>query len=123
MGNIGDEGEYQPTAKIYLYPPLEKSSLINLHLPLSKVLFLLHQIAIYISSPYTSFICSCSHCCCFTFFNLRLYMYAHVMLILINQCLLNVVFSITKALNGQISPKQHFYYPHLSMLFGKLCFS
>ena len=38
-------------------------------------------------------------------------MYAHVMLILINQCLLNVVFSITKALNGQISRKQHFYYP------------
>ena len=45
----------------------EKLFLINLHLPLSKVSFLLHQIAIYISSPYTSFICSCSHCCCITF--------------------------------------------------------
>ena len=74
----------------------------NLHLPLSKVSFLLHQIAIFISSPYTSFICSCSHCCCIIFFNFRLYMYTHVMLILINQCLLNF-FSITKALNGQIS--------------------
>ena len=76
-----------------------------------------------ISSPYTSFICSCSHSCCITFFNFRLYMYAHVMLILINQYLLNFVFSITKALSGQISPEKHFYYSHLLMLFGKLCFS
>ena len=45
-------------------------------------------------------------------------MYAHVMIILINQCLLNGFFSISKALNGQSSPKQYFYYPHLSMLFG-----
>ena len=42
-----------------------------------------------------------------------LLLYAHVMLNLIYQYLLNAVFSITKALNGQISPKQHFYYPHL----------
>ena len=41
----------------------------------------------------------------------------HLMLILINQCLLNVVFSIKKVLNGQISPKQHFYYPHLSICY------
>ena len=34
------------------------------------------------------------------------------MLILINQSL-NVAFRITKALNSQISPKQHFYYLHL----------
>ena len=47
------------------------------------------------------------------FFEFRLYMYPHVMLILINQCLLNVIFRITKPLNCQISPKQHFYYPHL----------
>ena len=39
------------------------------------------------------------------------------MLVLINQCLLNVVFRITKALNGQISLKQHFYYPHLFSYF------
>ena len=105
--------------KIYSFSPPEKSSLINLHFPLSSVIL----------SPSNRnfrlgiFICSCSHCCCIIFFNFRLYMYTHVMLILINQCLLNVVFSITKALNGQISPKQHFYYPHLSMLFRKFCFS
>ena len=93
------------------------------HLPLLKVSFLLHQIAIFISSPYTSFICSCSHCCCIIFFNYRIYMYKHAMLTLINQCLLNVVFSIAKTLNGQISLKQHFYYLHLSTLFGNLCFS
>ena len=104
---MGQNTSQQP--KIYQFSPPEKSSLINLDLPLSKPSFLFHQIAIFISSPYTSFICSCSHCCC--------------MLILINQCLLNVVFSITKTLNGQIYPKQHFYYPHLSMLFGKLRFS
>ena len=80
--------------------------------------------AIFISSLYRSFICSCSHCCYifFFFFKSRLYMNTHVMLILINQCLLNVIFSITKALTGQISPKYHFYYFHLLMLFRKLCF-
>ena len=50
------------------------------------------------------------------FFKFRLYMYPHVTLILIDQYLLNVVFRIRKALNGQISPKQHFYYPHLFFL-------
>ena len=44
-------------------------------------------------------------------------MYAQVLLVLIYQCLLNIVFSINKALNGQISSKCHLYYPHLSMLF------
>ena len=39
------------------------------------------------------------------------------MLIMINQCLLNLFVSMTKALSGQISPKQKFYSPHLSMLF------
>ena len=39
------------------------------------------------------------------------------MLILINQCLLNVVFSMAKALNGQSSPKENFRSPYLSMLF------
>ena len=43
-------------------------------------------------------------------------MYAQVMLILIDQCLLNVVVSIRKALIGQISLKYHFYYSYLSML-------
>ena len=35
------------------------------------------------------------------------------MLVLINKCLLNVVFSMTKTLKGQSSHKQNFYYPHL----------
>ena len=98
MGKLGDGGKYQSTAKNLLI------------FPSRKILFS--------SSPYTCFICSCSHCCCIIFFKFRLYMYAQTMLILINQCLLIVVFSITKALNGQISPKYHFYYPHLSVLFG-----
>ena len=45
-------------------------------------------------------------------------MYTHVMLILTDQCLLNVIFCMTKTLlNGQSSPKQNFYSPNLSMLF------
>ena len=39
------------------------------------------------------------------------FMYIHVMLVLINQCLMNVVFSMAKALNGQSSPKRNFYFP------------
>ena len=49
--------------------------------------------------------------------------YRCVTLILINWCLLNVVFSITKALIGQNSPKQNFYSSHLLMLLEKPCFS
>ena len=94
-------GKYLPTANNLLIFPSRK--------------------IIFISSPYTSFICSCSHCCCIIFFKFKLYVYAQVMLILINRCLLNVAFSISKALNGQISPAYHFYYPHLSMLFSKDC--
>ena len=48
------------------------------------------------------------------------FMYAHAVPILINQCLMNVVFSITKELNGQMFPKQYFYF---SVEFGKICFS
>ena len=43
------------------------------------------------------------------------------MLILINRCLLNVVFRMTKALNGQRSLKQNIYSLHLPMLLGKPC--
>ena len=39
-------------------------------------------------------------------------------LILINQCLLNGAFRMTKALNGESSPKQNFHSLHLSVLFG-----
>ena len=34
---------------------------------------------------------------------------------LTNQCLLNVAFSLTKALNNQSSPKENFHFLHLSI--------
>ena len=49
------------------------------------------------------------------------FMCTYVMLILINRCFLNAVFSMTKALNGPNYPKKHFASPDLSMLFEKLC--
>ena len=58
-------------------------------------------------SPYASFICICSHFCFITFLT-SCFMYTHVMLILINQCLLNVAFSTTKALNSQSTLKKNF---------------
>ena len=58
-----------------------------------------------------------------SFFLISGFMYTNVMLILINQCLLNAVLSMTKGLNGQSSPKQNFYSAHLSVVFGKPCFS
>ena len=100
-------------AKIYSSPPPEKSPLINLHLLVSKVSFLSHQIAIFIQLLYISFICSCSHCCCIIFFLTSGFMYTYVMPILINQCLLNVVFSMAKALNGQSSPSKISILPNL----------
>ena len=54
-----------------------------------------------------------------SFFLTSGFMYTHFMLILINRCLLNVVFSMSKVLNGQSSPKENFNSLHLSMLFGK----
>ena len=51
------------------------------------------------------------------------FMYTNDILILINQCLLNVFFSMRKALNGQSSPKQNFYSALLTMLFRKPSFS
>ena len=117
---MGENSTQQP--KTYPFPQPVKSPLKNVHLPLSKVSFFPHQIAILIYLPYKSFICSCCHCCCIILFTLG-FMYTHVMLILIIRCLLNVVLSMTKALNGQSSPKQNFYSPHLSMLFEKACFS
>ena len=109
--------------KIYYFSPPEKSSQINSASSTIKSFLPSPWNSNKISSPYTSFICSCSNCYCIIFFNFRLYMYAHIMLSLINQCLLNVVFSITKELWSKISPKQNFYYPLLSMLFGNLCLS
>ena len=107
-------------AKIYSSPPPEKSPLINLHLPVSKVSFLSHQIAIFIQLLYISFICSCSHCCCIIFFLTSGFMYTYVMPILINQCLLNVVFSMAKALNGQSSPSKFLFSPTFSAIWKTL---
>ena len=59
--------------------------------------------------------------------NFRLYVHT-CQANLTNQCLLNVVFSMTKALNDWSSPKQNFHSLHLSipslppMLFRKPCF-
>ena len=118
---MGKNPTQQP--KIYSFPLLEKFPLINLLLPLSKMAFLLHQIGIFIWLPYTSFIWGCSYYCCIIYVSTSGFMYTCVMLILINWYLLNVVFSMTKALNGQSSPKQNFRSPHLSMLIEKPCFS
>lgn len=39
------------------------------------------------------------------------YMYAYITLVLINQCVLNIIFSMAKALNGQNSSKQNLQDP------------
>ena len=118
---MGKNPTQQP--KNLLISPTRKTHLINLLLPLSKMSFLPHQIVIFILLPYRSFICDCSHCYYITFISNSGFMYICVMLILINWCLLNVDFSMKKALNGQSSLKQNFYSPHLSMLLEKPCFS
>ena len=109
-------------SKIYSFPQPEKFLLINFLLQKSKV----------------SFLCSSnSNFHLITLYNLHLWLYplllyhfltsgfvyTCVMLTLINWCLSNVVFTMTKALNGQSSPEQNFYSSHLSMLIEKPCFS
>ena len=123
MRNPWDGGEYQPTDKNLLIFPTRKillnkftSFTIKNAIP-SPSNSNFHLIILYKDSFVAVVIAVVS------FFLTSGFMYTHVMLILINQCLLNVVFSMTKILNGQSSPKKHFYYPHLSMLFRKLCFS
>ena len=67
---------------------------------------------------------SCSHCCCTIFFLTSHFMYRYIMLILINRWLLNLICRMKKAMNGQNSSKQNSQLLlHLSMLFGKPCFS
>ena len=106
--------------RIYSFPSSENPSLLNFFLPLPKVSFLLpsnsnfHLITIYKLYIWLQSLLL------YHFFS---FMYTWIMLILINQCLLDVVFSMIKALNGQSSPKQNLYSPHLSMLLGKPCFS
>ena len=80
MGNPEDGAESYPTAKNLLVSPTRKISVI-----VKKC----HSFPIILTSRF---------------------MYTHVMLILINRCLLNVVFSMIK---GQSSPKQNLYSPPL----------
>ena len=47
------------------------------------------------------------------------FMHICVLPTLINRYLLNVVFDMTKVLNGQSSPKKNFYSLHISILLGK----
>ena len=67
------------------------------HFPHQKNL--LHQIAIFMQSLNTSFIYSCSHCCCIISFTSS-FMYTYILLTLIIQWLLNLIFSMTKVLNS-----------------------
>ena len=98
-------GESHPTGKIVLIYPTRKIPLMKFTL-LSKVSLLPHEIVSFY------LICSCSHGYCIIFS----FQASCVVLILINRCLLNVVFSMTNALNDQSSSKQNFCPLHLSIL-------
>ena len=120
---LGMGGEYQPTAKGLLIfvtrkIPLNKfiSSAIEsvIHPPIKYQFSSNHSIQVSFVAVVIAVV---------SFFLTTGFIYTHVMLISINQCLLNLVFSMTKALSGQSYPKQSFYYPPLSMQFGKFCFS
>ena len=80
------------------------------------------QTTIFMQSPNISIIYSCSHCCCIIFLTPG-FMYRYIMLILISRWLLNLIFSMRKASNGQIS--NHLIPPslHFSMQFEKHCFN
>ena len=108
----GENSTQQP--KIYSFPPPEKSTSQNLHLPLSKVSFPSssnfnlslnnqdrnnHPIQVSTVAVAITVV---------SFFSMSSYMHTYVMLVLINPYLLNVVFSMTKTLNVQNSPKQNF---------------
>ena len=67
MGNPGDGENPTQQPKIYSFPPSQKPPLKDLSLLLSKVSFLLHQIAIFNQQSYAILICSCSHFSCIIF--------------------------------------------------------
>ena len=123
MGNHGDGGESYPMAKNLLICTTMKVPLniFDLHLLISEVLFLLHQ-QLSSNHPMQSSFAAAVFFLASVFLNSGL-MYTHAMLILINRCLLNLVFSMTKELNGQGLCKKSFHYLHLSMLFGRPYFS
>ena len=121
---MGKNPTQQP--KIFSFPPSEKSTLIYLNLSLSKVSFLPRQAAFSSNHPMrSSFVAAVISVVSYSDFML----YVHICHAnLTNQCLLNVAFSMTKALNDWSSPKQNFHSLHLSipslppMLFRKPCF-
>ena len=111
IGNPGVGEKSYPTAKNLL---IRKVSLNRFKSFNAKVSFLPHQTAIFKLSSYAIFICICSPFCCILNFSL----YVHICQAnLTNQCLLNVVFSMTKALNDSSSPKQNLHSLHLSIPF------
>ena len=66
----------------------------------------------------TSFIYSCSHCCCIIFLTSG-FMCRYIMLILISRRLVSFICSMTKALNEQNSSKQNSQTP--SLPFTAIC--
>ena len=126
MGNPGYGGKSYPTAKKLLISPIRK-------IPLNR--FKSFGIKSFISSPSNSNFQVITLCnlhlqlqsfLLYHMLNFRLYVHTcHPNLN--NQCLLNVAFSMIKAVNNQSSPKQNFHSRHLSittlppMLFRKRC--
>ena len=116
MGKTGDGGEYQSTARNLLISPCRKIFLdMYLSPTIKSVIPSTSNRNFYLITLYKLHL-QLQSLLLYYFFKFRLYIYRHVIIILIKQCLLNVILSITKELNGKISPKQHFYYLHLSML-------
>ena len=114
MRNPGDGGKSYPTAKNLLISPIRK-------IPLNK--FKSFAIKSYISSPSNSNFQVITRCnlhlqlqlfLLYHILNFKLYVYT-CRANLTNQCLLNVEFSMTKALNNLSFPKQIFYSLHLSI--------
>ena len=85
----------------------------NLPPLLSKVSFPPHQLVIFMESPNTSFICTCSLCCCIIFLK-KFRLYVHM---LYQFWLTEVYWMLSSALNGQNFPNQNFHYTYLSLLF------
>ena len=111
MQNPGDWRKSYPTAKNLLVFPIRKIGFNRLK-SLSKVTFPLHQIAFssnHLMKPlFLAVVILLYH-----ILNLRLYVYT-CCANLTNQCLLNVAFSMRKALNNRSFPKQNFHFLHLS---------
>ena len=102
---MGKNPTQQP--KIFSFPPSEKSTLIYLNLSLSKVSFLPRQAAFSSNHPMrSSFVAAVISVVSYSDFML----YVHICHAnLTNQCLLNVAFSMTKALIDWRSPKKNFH--------------